>query len=189
MSVMNLNCNRQAGKRTQRGNFTVEFAIVGVFFALLLAFSGDVIIKLSHNGKLDRLSFSLVNMLKERTQFFSEGQDIQLQDVDDLYLIAENSLRRTLGTYEAERFGVVIESLSFRGIGEANSPRSFQFGAYQCQLSLNMTDLEELSVVTSWGRQAPLYRVTLCYQTDNWFGRLVDGDYTRVQSSSVIIGR
>ena len=52
-------------KSKQRGVFSIEFAIVGVVFSLLLAFSGDVIMKISIKGKLDRLSYSLVNVLKE----------------------------------------------------------------------------------------------------------------------------
>jgi tight adherence protein F len=34
-----------------------------------------------------------------------------------------------------------------------------------------------------------LYRVTLCYETDNWAGELFETDFTTVQSSSVMMGR
>lgn len=69
-------------KSKQRGIFSIEFAIVGICFSLLLAFSGDVIIKLSIKGKLDRLSYSLVNVLKERTQLY--GMDYQLTSEEEI---------------------------------------------------------------------------------------------------------
>ncbi|MUI55809.1 tight adherence pilus pseudopilin TadF [Aliivibrio fischeri] len=176
-------------KFKQRGNFTVEFAMVGLGLSLIFIFSADVIIKLSIKGKLDRLSYSLVNVLKERTQLYDEDYLITNSESNEIFNIAKNSLSRTLGSYEDERFGAVIEELTFRDIGAPNTPVTYNYGSFSCPLSKRIGELDYLSVVTTWERQATLYRVTLCYQTDNMFGSVVGESYTDVISSSVMIGR
>ena len=176
-------------KFKQGGNFSVEFAIVGLFFGLMLVFSGDVIIKLSVKGKLDRLSFSLVNVLKERTQLYGEDYKIKPAEATSLQTIAEHSLGRTLGTFDNSKFGILVEELTFSAIGAANPLNPFPLGSQSCEVSKTLAELAYLSVVTSWNRQASLYRVTLCYETDNWAGSLLGTDFTTVSSSSVMIGR
>lgn len=176
-------------KSKQRGNFSVEFAIVGLFFGLLLVFSGDVIIKLSVKGKLDRLSFSLVNVLKERTQLYDEDYEIKQAEAGAMQTIAVNSLRRTLGTFDTSKLGILVEELTFSDIGVANALNDFALGSQRCAVSQTLDKLANLSVITSWNRQASLYRVTLCYETDNWAGSLLDKEFTTVSSSSVMIGR
>ncbi|CAH0540328.1 hypothetical protein VMF7928_02773 [Vibrio marisflavi CECT 7928] len=173
----------------QKGNFTIEFAVVGVALALLLVFSMDVIVKLAYKGKLDRLSYSLVNVAKERTQLYGEDFQMTEPDATALFNIASNSLRRTAGSFELDGLGMVVEGLTFSGVGVPNNASVFELGNYDCRLPQNIGDLQDLSVVTSWGRQARLYRVTICYETENLFGRVLGGEFTRVRSSSVIVGR
>lgn len=176
--------------RKQKGTFSVEFAIVGVFFSLLLVFSGDVIIKLSMKGKLDRLSYSMVNILKERTQLYNEDYTITQAEASALNTISIGSLTRMSGaSFEPDRLQVVVEELTFADIGRPNGVRTFNFGRQICRLNKTLADLDHLSVVTSWDRQATLYRVTLCYETDNWVGELLGGDFRVVSSDAVIIGR
>lgn len=176
-------------KLKQSGNFSVEFAIVGVFFALMLAFSGDIIIKLATKGKLERLSFSLVNVLKERTELYGGNfspSDAQARtEAIQLQTIAENSLRRTFGTFVPAQFGILVEAQT-----SANTFQQFQGGGQQCQAAQPFNTLLNLSVQTSWFRQASLYRVTICYATANWFGAISGGTINNlIQSSSVMIGR
>ncbi|BDU39731.1 ATP-binding protein [Vibrio nigripulchritudo] len=176
-------------RSNQVGNFTVEFAIVGAFVALLLVFSGDVIIKISTHGKLDRLSYSLVNVLKERTQLYDNDYRITQDEANAIIAIGRNSLNRTIGGFNANRFGARVEELTFRSIGNPNPLRTFHIGGRRCQVSQTLDNMRDLSVVTSWERQATLYRITLCYETDNWFGSLIGEQFTTVSSSSVMLGR
>ncbi|KJY74787.1 tight adherence pilus pseudopilin TadF [Vibrio nigripulchritudo] len=182
MSVTNSNTK-------QKGNFTVEFAIVGAFIALLLVFSADIIVKVSTKGKLDRLSYSLVNVLKERTQLYGNDYKITQAEVSAIMNIGTNSLQRTLGGFELNRFGFLVEELSFRDIGQPNPLRRFPSAQNVCQVRQNLSQLRHLSVVTSWERQTPLYRITLCYETDNWYGSIAGQTFTTVTSSSVMLGR
>ncbi|MFA1562326.1 tight adherence pilus pseudopilin TadF [Aliivibrio fischeri] len=172
-----------------KGNFTVEFAVVGLGLSLIFIFSADVITRLSIKGKLDRLSYSLVNVLKERTQLYNDDYVLTKSDASMIHNIGENSLRRMQGSYNNNKFGSIIEELSFSSIGNPNSRKYYEFGGYACSLSKEIDDFESLSVVTTWTRQATLYRVTLCYNSDNMFGDVINKKYSDVNSSSLIIGR
>ncbi|WP_159654831.1 tight adherence pilus pseudopilin TadF [Vibrio atypicus] len=174
----------------QRGTFSVEFAIVGLIFSLLLVFSGDVIIKLSMKGKLDRLSYSMVNILKERTQLYSEDYTITQAEAREMYTISQGSLARMGGSsFDSTKYKTIVEELTFASNGSPNPVRTYSFGADVCSLSTTLRELRHLSVITSWDRQATLYRVTLCYETENWVGELLGGDFRIVSSDAVIIGR
>ncbi|MEZ8284593.1 tight adherence pilus pseudopilin TadF [Vibrio splendidus] len=172
----------------QTGTFSVEFALLGVVFATLLILTGDVIIKLSIQGKLDRLSYSLVNVLKERTQLYGKNDNtLTTDDAKALYKVARNSLERTTGNYSQANLSGTFEMLSFDLNGNSNTTTVKRGGG--CTLTETIQGLQALSMMTSWGRRATLYRVTLCYETDNWAGELFETDFTTVQSSSVMMGR
>lgn len=172
----------------QKGTFSVEFALLGVVFATLLIMTGDVIIKLSVQGKLDRLSYSIVNVLKERTQLFGKNDYTLTQDdADSLYTVVQNSLERTMGNDSDDNLSGSFEMLTFDLSGSPHTTTIHRGGG--CTLQQTVSDLQDLSMMTSWGRRATLYRVTLCYETDNWAGELFDMDFTTIQSSSVMMGR
>lgn len=176
-------------KSKQQGVFSIEMAIIGVVFSLLLVFSGDVIIKLSVKGKLDRLSYSLVNIIKERTELYAVDSKITANEVDAIYSIANNSLARTMGSFDATKLKILVEEQTFSGINTPNRAVRLPLGKPVCAVPQFLSQLTNLSVVSSWGRQVSLYRVTLCYDTDNWIGSKLGIDFTTVTSSSVMIGR
>ncbi|MGY3569989.1 tight adherence pilus pseudopilin TadF [Vibrio paucivorans] len=169
----------------QRGTFVLEFAIMGFVLCLLFAFGADIVTKMSYKGKLDRLSYSLVNVLKERTQLYEkEVYDVTSAEANSITRIAKSSLTRMAGNAASSKVGVVVESLTFSDIGESGEHRTYGSG---CEIGGG--DLEDLSVVTTWDRQASVYRVTVCYDTPNIFGSLLGQNYSEVSSSSVMLGR
>ena len=175
-----------------KGNFTVEFAIVGVFFALLLVFSGDIIIKLSIKGKLERLSYSIVNIVKERTQLFGEDEySIDDTEAENAYTITVDSLKRTMSSFDESKFGFVLNAYRRSDYGTGDSIESLgswsQEGSnISCQSS---KPDKELIFQTSWGRSATFYQVTLCYASPNWFGSVMGGDYSKISVRSAAVGR
>jgi len=176
-------------KSKQKGAFAIEFALVGVFLGILLMVAIDSAIKISTKGKLDRLSFSSVNLLKERTQLYGESYVTSQADANLVFDVVTNSFSRTNGSFDSTKFGMLIEEQTYQTNGTPNSVVSYQDGQV-CQPAQLLSALEgDLSVVTSWGRQATLYRVTLCYETENLLANLIDSGFSRVQSSSVIVGR
>lgn len=183
----------------QRGAFVIEFAILSLFLGVVFLFSIDVAIKLSVRGKLDRLSYSIVSIVKERTQLYAESQNISEAGVRQLYTIASNSLMRTMGSYEDTKFGMVVEEMVDTGSGQEYA--YFNMGIYEdvdeqgCGLGDNTLDAIEandstkLSVTTTWNRTASVYRVTLCYKTEDMVSHLIGSGFTDISSSSAILGR
>ncbi|MBJ7551486.1 tight adherence pilus pseudopilin TadF [Marinomonas ostreistagni] len=167
-----------------KGNFLVEFSIVGLVFAAALSFASDTMISFSVKGKLDRLAYSGVGLLKERTALFGSNQltvsDAEFQQLDT---ILQNSLTRMLSSFDTTKYGIRLETWD-PDAGYSSRDRG--------QITCTQSDLDlssDLSVMTSWGREASLYRITLCYETPNWFGRFVTNDDTVVRSDALMIGR
>lgn len=187
-------------KTKQQGVFSIEFAIIAVFFSLLLVFSGDVIIKLSVKGKLDRLSYSLVNIIKERKQLYKNNTTITQSQTDAIYDIAKNSLKRTMSNFEENNLSILVEGQTYTSVEkddkttdyQANILQAFSKGTPDCKVTQSLDKLAKstkLAVVSVQDRKLPLYRVTLCYETNDWIGSKLKTSFTTVSSSSVIVGR
>ncbi len=199
---------KQKQKQKQAGSFTVEFVMIATFFSLVLAFTGDIVDKLAMKGKLDRLSFSAVSLLKERTQFYSDCSGdsdcdpykLTQDDVNAIYQLLEGSLTRTTGSHAVHNLTALFEEQLY---DQENSP--LDVGVYVPYTEegeatvINCEPHEDdglavienkIGVTTSWGRKARLYQVTLCYETGSWFGRVTGAEkLTHVSSTAVIIGR
>ncbi|PJC86104.1 ATP-binding protein [Vibrio sp. HA2012] len=178
----------------QKGAFAIEFAVVGLLLGVLLAFAQDAIIKISMKGKLDRLSYSAVSIVKERTQLYSNEDQMTDGDVDLVYTAVSDSLSRTTGTFEASRFGMHLEEQTYDDSIDdttvnANTLQIFDRGQ-TCTVSPTLSQKENaLRITTTLGYNSPLYRVTLCYETDNLVMGLLDNGFTTVSSTSVALGR
>ncbi len=177
----------------QRGTFTVEFALVGLIFSLMLVFTGDLVEKLAIHGKLDRMSFSAVSVIKERTQFTDRHEVLPLKqdEVEHLYQVILSSLSRTVNHFVASKFGMTIEEQRFDSNDQPLQMTEYYPSTHgnRCNVGNKLSHLQSLSLKSSWGRRFTLYQVTLCYETDNWFGDLVGETFNHVSSSSLIMGR
>lgn len=170
-------------KSKLRGNFIVEFAVVGGIFAMALAFCSDSVMMLSTKGKLDRLAYSSVSLLKERTVLF--GQDnfsVSASDFQSISQISQRSMARVIKNFDAQKYGIMLQTWS-DGDGEVTR----EDGGIKCvpEQALNT----DVSVMTSWDRKAALYKLTMCYETPSWFGNFFGEDRNIVQSSALTIGR
>ena len=174
-----------------KGVFTVEFALVASVIALFLVFISDAIIKQNVHGHIQRMSYSGVNIIKERTQLYSGSAEIEDSQADDLFRLLQNSMKRTMSGFRPGSFGMHLEQVLFIDSDlEQPDPDIQPFSrGLVCVPSESLASMTDLFFKTSWDRPATLYRVTLCYDTDNWFGALVGTDYTMVSASSVMIGR
>ncbi|MCZ2722869.1 tight adherence pilus pseudopilin TadF [Marinomonas sp. 15G1-11] len=185
--------NNESSKSSQRGLFAIEFALVGVFFAALLVFTEDVVIKQSIKGKLDRLSYSLVNIVRERTQLYNKSDQMSLAEANDLLKVATRSLKETMGNFEEGRLGLVIEQQKFKANLSPEPVRanieSFKLGGYNCDPAESIDQRIGLAPVSLLGRKVTLYQVTLCYQSDNLYGDLIGETHELVRSTSITVER
>lgn len=191
-------------KRKQKGAFVVEFAILSLVLGALFLFSIDVTIKLSIKGKLDRLSFSVASLAKERTQLYGGSFNLTQAQADQLFIIASNSLKRTVADFDRDndgvepRFGMVIEEVVDLGFGPIYTLFHYKQSAVGsdtgCPLPQTLEQIEQdetsrLSVETTWNRISPIYRVTLCWDTEDFVSSVLGAGFSTVVSGSSIPGR
>ncbi|PWI35230.1 ATP-binding protein [Vibrio albus] len=188
----------------QKGTFAIEFSIVGLLLGVLLAFAQDAIIKISMKGKLDRLSYSAVSIIKERTQLYSgdtlasaPGSDDSFdlnnpmsgEHVTNIYTVVENSMKRITGSFDEAKFGMRLEEQTYTD----NTPNTlvvYNSGTLVCSVGQTLADIEaDLRITTTLERHPPIYRITLCYDTDNLVADLLSSGFERVSSTSVAVGR
>ncbi|MCW8344684.1 membrane associated secretion system protein [Vibrio sp. ZSDZ65] len=175
-------------RKNQQGSFAIELAFVLVGLCMIFLFSTDLSHKLLVRAKLDRSSFALVNVLKERTRYFAdaEGQvldfNVTQQDLDNMAIVASRMLN-----VSQNNVAIQIESLTDGPI--VTQLRSRMFGQMSCN-SGSINDYSDLIPVED-GVNHPLYRVTLCERHDSWFESFTNGGNPTITiaSSSVMPGR
>ena len=182
--------------RKQKGIFIVVLSLVLLVFSLLIVFSMDIILKLSHQSKLDRSSHSIVSILAERRQLF-HGNDLLCstadhgcqQAVDEMYLMVKNSLARMFTDFDVKKMTMVIEQQQFKN----NNPSNYYVKwlpkqATNCTF-VALNTLSALSPETSYNRRASLFQVTICYESDDLTTDIIGSGFTTLSSSSVALAR
>ena len=148
-----------------------------------MVFTGDIAFKLFNRVALDRVSYSLVNIIKERTRFYNKDFVLNQGDINDIQILASRLLSGN------RPFGLRVESLhngvfqTFDG-NVSNAPVCSRID------SLTQARRTALAPENLAGKSFPLYQVTLCYQVESWFDKFL-GNSTKshLQSTSVIVGR
>lgn len=176
----------------QKGTFSIEFTLVATGFILILAFTSDVVANISTKGRLDRLSYSIVSVLKERTQLYNESDVLQSAQIDQMYSLVNQILTRSMGNYDPNKLGMYFEQQKFdnkKPVTPLQNIHLFSRGQFSCQPVNSLHSLETLSPTTTWGRRGVLYQVTICYQGENWFGQIMNDDFSLIRSTSIMLGR
>lgn len=165
----------------QKGVFMIEMSFVMFFLAALLFFTGDIAYKLFNRVNLDRVSYSLVNIVKERTRFYDGRLELIESDVSELHTLA----KRLLNGHS--QFGLRVESL----INE--QPQGYdqsEGDSISCKKTDSLSKRGNLAPENLKNEKFPLYQVTLCYKVNNWFDRFFGKNKdTYLHSTSVIVGR
>ena len=176
-------------KEKQQGTFIVEFALLAGVFSLLILFTADVVHKQNVIGQLDRLSYSAVDLLKERNQFYNGEEKVVASEVAAIEKVLTNSLNRSLGDFKTANFALSVEQQLFdiNNIAVATPP--INRGAISCQakvpLATLVSNIPAIAPITNTGHRARVYQVTLCYQVSDFFGT---GD-SKLSSFSFSLGR
>ena len=159
----------------QKGSFVIELAFVLMFLCLLTLFTADIAMQLFTRAKLDRVSYSLVNVLKERTRFYEGNNTLTQDDYDQLDIIAKKLLPDT-------NYNVLINSTVPT---EAITPTVKPVKCSPITINPALIPISSLT-----GVKFPVYQVTVCSAFNSWFGKFTHGKNTFViQSTSVMPGR
>lgn len=178
------------------GAVIVEFSfiifVIIIFIKTLLSVSEYY----STIGKLDRISYSLAGIVRERTLLYKSDNELTQLQVDQLKKLAENMLSNS-GLAE-DNLAIKIETVHFNptqssAVGNKiiNNAKSLSFNIGSCGPDKPLRELIQLSSFSNTGRWIPLYQVTLCLPANTWYNTLFNqkGATTFIKSSAMTIER
>tara|TARA_Y100000588_G_C14077468_1_gene848588 strand:- start:143 stop:703 length:561 start_codon:yes stop_codon:yes gene_type:complete len=173
----------------QQGSFTIELLFVLIALWGVYLFAADLSNQLLTRAKLDRSSFALVNIIKERSRYFDgdvlAGQNVSVtrKELRDMVKVASRMLNTPVNNV-----AIKIESLTNNNnVAEFSSSK---FRSLNCQTD-SIIDHADLAPVDK-GVVYPLYRVSLCEEENSWFKPFFNGGTSttvKITSSSIMPGR
>lgn len=168
------------------------FLIIALFIKLMISMAEHY----SAIGKLDRVSYSLAGIVRERTRLYSNDDTLTQEQVDQLKDLAESMLLNS--KTPSHDLAIRVETIHF------NKPQSFDiknrviddiktssFSVGSCEPDTPLQELSHLSSFSNAERWIPLYQVTLCLPTISWYNTLFnqgEGPLS-IKSSSITIER
>ncbi|MBA0188847.1 flp pilus assembly surface protein TadF [Pectobacterium odoriferum] len=177
----NLNVANFLGDR--RGAVAIEFVIISIVLIFMIFFISDLVMRQAMVGKLDRVSYSVAGILRERNQLFDEREKLEQRDIEQSLQLAVRMLRDMHTDADLSKLRVRVEEVHFNQPDSLTDTsqtvklyRTWQAGSGgECQAPQPLNQLTYLSPRGSYGRWVPLYQVSVCLPTISWFTRLTAG--------------
>ncbi|MBW5817163.1 pseudopilin [Yersinia kristensenii] len=169
-------------------------SIIALFIKLLLSMAAYQ----STVGKLDRISYSIAGIVRERTRLYDNDNVLTQAQVEKLKQLTEQMLLNSGAHYN--NIAIKIETLHFNDtdspnlidkiIDERNS-LSLSAGTVACNPTQPLHEMDSLSPYGNTGRWIPLYQVTLCLPTIPWYSTLFSPETPApaIKSSAITIER
>ncbi|WP_173635489.1 tight adherence pilus pseudopilin TadF [Paramixta manurensis] len=184
----------------RRGSVAVEFSIISVVLVIFMFFLADLVLRQATVGKLDRLSYSIAGVLRERIQLYDSREELNSDDVTKIYHLAQRMVRDMNPTADVDALKIRVQSLFFAPRVDLTDNQKhlipqkewlFHIQGNECYPPKPIEQLKELAPRGSYGRWVPLYQVTLCLPTESWYTRLTSGKGKQplLSSSSVVMLR
>lgn len=200
MNVQILNNKRHLNSflKNNRGSVTIEFVVMLLVLLFMLVFMADLAILRSNMGKLDNLSYSLVNVLRERTQLYGKGHEaIQSPEVGNFRKLAKGMF---FGDPESDKeLYIVLNSIQFKNTTTPTEKPQIKNNitlgdTAQCTPTTNLKDVDYIAPRSEINnnRIIPLYQVTVCIPSYSIFKAIIAGDASAgrtLRSSSIAVGR
>lgn len=153
--------------KNNSGSAIIEFSLVIFIIMLLIKLFISVTEYQSTIGKLDRISYSLAGIIRERNRLYPDDEMLTQNNVNDLASLANNMLL-TSGI-SSNNFAITVETLHFNPTESAapgnkiiNDTKSEEFSVGTCHPIRSLREMADLSPYSNRGRWVPLYQVTLC---------------------------
>ncbi len=180
--------------KNKKGAVTVEFFFMVLLLGILFAFMADLVVLRSTLGKLDSASFSLANVLRDRTQLYEGRERIEQDELRRFQQLAKFLIFGDKNSNE--KIEVVLE----RWWQDVNGGDQVQVvgNIANCQPYKPINELRDLSPyseVENRERKVPLYQVTICINARaSLFKAIVLNDATKtdlgmIRSSTVAVSR
>lgn len=171
-------------KGKQQGVATIELALISVFLVIILLFSCSVVLEITLKGKLDRVSFSAVNILK------SNPNVLPIQ----IYKFISQSLTRSGLSCDKKNLLVRVEVLNLnedsknRCVYIGNNTNIKENFGLTLKEKTHLDGINKLLVSqTSWGQFVVLYQISVVYKFENLDINLFKNEWF-VRSNSITLG-
>lgn len=162
----------------KKGAVTIEFIFMMILLTFVFAFLTDLVILRTTQGKLDNASYSLVSILRERTELYgdnggelsdgTENSDVVLTNSGDLNQFQQLANLLLAGDRNAKKIEVVLERWS-------SDNYQILTNSTRCKPYQSLDKLKDLSPRSEVNneRKIPLYQVTLCTEVGSLFQSLI----------------
>lgn len=178
------------------GSILVELVFVIFIITLLMKLLISVSEYQSNVGKLDRISYSISGIIRERDRLYENINELTQDNVNQLKILADNMLLAS--GINISNFTMTVETLHFNPVSslapeerviDDTKSRSFSFG--DCQPVRTLREMADLSPYSNRGRWIPLYQVTLCLPAPAWYQSLFSSGaiVPPITSSAITIER
>ncbi|ASI60770.1 hypothetical protein CA952_11795 [Raoultella ornithinolytica] len=151
----------------ERGSVTIEAGLYFVVFFVLCALLVDFSAVFLNKSYLARVTYSLASVVRERSVFYGEKEELSQQDVSDLYELAGVLLEES--RLAGSRYQLVVEAAFFQSSGSKAqrhllNTQSIARGSGDCHSRPGITSsqIADLSPWDTKGRWLPVYQVTMC---------------------------
>ena len=177
--------------RDDRGSVAIEAGLYFVVFFLLCTLLVDFSAVFLNKSYLERVTHSLASVVRERSAFYSEKEELTQQDVSDLYDLAGVLLEES--RLSDSRYQLVVEAIFFQpsaSKAQKNvlNTQSFSRGSGRCRsrLAITSTQIVALSPWDAKGRWLPVYQVTICIPGgESLFKRALNGAGIQIGDISI----
>lgn len=189
MNVQNLWTNRRAA-------VSVEFVLISIALFFFIFFLSDLVLRQAMIGKMDRVSYSVSGVLRERIQLFDAREQLNQEDVDAIFGLTKRMLTDMTENADLSGLQIAVEELHFKdpiSLGDTSKDIDMYkrwtsgSGKGNCEAPQALDQLTQLTPKGSYGRWVPLYQVTVCLPTISWFTRLTSVGQTPMMSSFAIV--
>ncbi|WP_145492690.1 tight adherence pilus pseudopilin TadF [Yersinia aleksiciae] len=174
------------------GAVIVELVFVVFIMTLLIKILVAVTTYQSTVGKLDRISYSIAGIVRERGELYGGDNKLAQIQVEELKRLADKMLLNS--GIKNNNLAITIETLHFdptaSGVKDIDNQKTLVYSIGACQPIRPLYEMMELSPYANTDRWIPLYQVTLCLPTAPWYNTLFNGGAElSIKSSAVTIER
>lgn len=148
--------------KAKKGSITIEASIIFGLFVLLIMLIADVGSVLLMKERIDRVSYNLASIIRERNILYN-GAPLDEKQIDDLYTIAKNFTKETFSVND--NLSIKVEMVEFDNSNKitANPSKTLEFqrGSVICNTQ-DKSMLNNIAVYTPVSQWTTIYRVSVC---------------------------
>lgn len=177
----------------KKGSISVESALIFGILLVLIIVVADTGKALVAKAKLDRLSYSLASIIRDRS-LYEFSNTVSREEASSLYRIMKY-LQKDFLSKDSD-ISLNLDILYFKPPSASSAPSvkniaSFNFGDEECKSPVDMDSYTNLGVIGSDKQYVPVIRVITCMKQQSTFlpSSNVVSDLLPIQGLSLVLQR